>query len=213
MPINKKTEPGDGRTGRKHPFKKMPDDEERKAFVSKQFRPKWYNHPIKHMVLTWFEENHSLPQIHEKIIAQCVADAGNLEDYEMSLPTLQKLRKRHLASIGQYKQEETEARITKDVNAIVSDEERVLRDTIKSCEKKKSDLTISAKDWQYYDMQQQAAIKLLGELKSQGKAGEDVAVVISRVFAQFVKQFATAGTQSPPVGEPDNAGPPKDGTV
>lgn len=198
----RKTRPDDKR-GKNNPLfaKKIEDPDARKAFCSTQFRPKWANHPIKELIIKWIEAGFSAEKICEKIGLQCIKDEGNPDDYNLSVQTMTKIRRRHLHAVGALKQEETQSRVTTVSNRQYTESEKVLWDTVKDCEVKKKDPSISPKDWQYFDQQQQSALTLINDLKSEGKGGEDIAVVISRVFAQFVKRL------SPDAQRPDAVSP------
>lgn len=193
----------------KHPISiPKKTDEEKRAFAAKQFAPKWAAHPLKEQILKWFEDGHSAYKVVDKILAKAVEDNVPQDVYSLSLPTLIKVRRRHLRTIGAMTQEQVQSRLKTVVQKTQTETEQILWATIKDCTERKKDSTISPKDWQYYDQQQQAAIALLQDLKAEGRTGEDIAIVISRVFAQFFKQFNKTpdGPQAVPGGTVDNVG-------
>lgn len=210
-PRNRKVRPDDKRGPSTNPISTPKTSEEaKKAFREKQFKPKFQNHPLKKLILDWFESGISASKIIEKLAIKALEDNVKIEEYSLSLPTVIKLRRRHLHAIGALKKEDMTSRVTTITQRERTGAEKVLWDTIEECTKKKKDISISPKDWQYFDQQQQSAITLLQNMREEGKSGEDISLVISRVFAQFFKQHLTNGTQSVPVGTDDGAGQKKD---
>jgi uncharacterized protein YoaH (UPF0181 family) len=214
MPSTKKTRADDRRgANHKHPISQpKATQEEKTKFSLEQFKPKWATHPIKQQILIWIEAGFGSTRIMEKINLKAIEDGVPPDTYSMSLPTITKIRRRHLYALGALTKEESQSRVTVIAEKEHTDAEQVLWNTVKECTEKKKDTTISPKDWQYYDQQQQNAISLINQLKSEGKTGEDISVVISRVFAQFFKQFNATpqGTQSLPAGTADDVGPSQD---
>ncbi len=103
---------------------------------------------------------------------------------ELAIDTVRKYRKRY----EQNKFADTENKKLTDKLGSVTDIEQFLLETITQCRSRKASLTISGKDFQYYDQQMQNAIKLLQEMRSSGDTGLSIEEVMSRLGEKVLKE-------------------------
>lgn len=182
--------------------------EQLEAFKKAHFTPKWANHPIKEKILKWVEEGISAVKIVERIKLQATVDNVPVADYQLSLPTVCKIKRRHIAALGISKTSDTQSVVEAITKRKQTEAEVVLWKTIRDCESKKKDPTITPKDWQYFDQQQQSALTLLKNYEKEGKSGEDISIALTRIFAEFFKRFdkVPERPEGLPSGEPNNGG-------
>ena len=112
------------------------------------------------------------------------------KEYYISYNTLAKYHKRYKSAKLKPKGiDEKEERILKKLFS--SKEEEYLWETIEHCRNMKNDKMISAKEWQYYDMQMQTAIRLLQEVK--GSADKvDLSTIMSKLIEEVKDEQGTA---------------------
>jgi len=63
--------------------------------------------------------------------------------------------------------------------------EDILWSTVKQCQKLKKDKTLSAKEWQYIDQQQQAAIDKIMRIGERSGDTRDISVLLSEMFKKM----------------------------
>lgn len=154
---------------------------------------KFQNHPFKKEILDMWDAGKNI------MYAYNFLNNKEGKEFYVSYNTLAKYYKRyksaHLKPRGI---EEKENRV---VDAILNNkEEEYLWETIEQCRQKKLDKTISPKDWQYYDMQMQSAIKLLADIKH-GASPQDLSLMLSKLADEIKAEDAEQGTTEEKVGD------------
>lgn len=164
-----------------------------------QFLERWHKNPHKEQIYKFFDQGLSAQQISHWLDDQ-------KDGHTLAPATILKYKRRYETSTGKVQKTKVDSRIKSATDKVVTYEEECLRETIDFCRKKKKDKDklISPKEWQYYDQQMQSAVKLLNELRTIGKTGEDISVVLTRLFAEFNKQHDARRTQGVPSGTTDD---------
>jgi hypothetical protein len=153
---------------------------------------KFQHHPFKKEILDRWDKGQNIMDVYNFLKNK------DEERFYISYNTLAKYYKRyksaHLKPRGI---EEKESRV---VDAILNNkEEEYLWETIEQCRQKKLDKTISPKDWQYYDMQMQSAIKLLADIKH-GASPQDLSLMLSKLADEIKAEDAEQGTTEEKAG-------------
>ena len=146
---------------------------------------KFQTHPFKKEILDMWDSGKNIMDVYNFL-------KNKDGEFYISYNTLAKYYKRYKSSsLRPAGIEEKEGRVVDKI--LNSKEEQYLWETIEQCRQKKLDKTISPKDWQYYDMQLQSAIKLLAEIKH-GASPEDLSLMLSKLADEIKDEDAEQGT-------------------
>jgi hypothetical protein len=143
--------------------------------------PKYPNHPHKGEIDKRIDNGDSAKSIVRWL------ETFNDPTIRLSLPTITKIRKRRQLSMPQLGAKQA----IKAVKAVEIDKKiKSLWATVRLCDdlegKMDKRVTItSIKDWQYINQQKQDALKLIAELQGEKGSGNDISVVLSKIFAKI----------------------------
>jgi len=134
------------------------------------FTPKYANHKYKKKIIEHFEKGTPLDEL-----SSYLSSLG--EEHAISKDTLRVHKRRYMDN---KRSDEQLAKAQSDFSDS-TDLEFYLVETIVQCQARKSNKTISGKDFQYYDQQMQSAIKLLNELRSSQQRGMSMEEVFQKL--------------------------------
>ena len=138
----------------------------------------FHNHPLKSDIVARWESGETSQSINAWLVAKH-------PDSILSIATLCK----HHRNFKKRKDALPEVSIAKPSKATDSKIETILWATIADCQRYKQDATLSPKDWQYIDQQQQNALEKL--IRIQDKSGDtrDISNVLTELFTKMELGF------------------------
>jgi len=139
----------------------------------------FHNHPYKAEIMQMWNDKKTNSDIYNWLKQE-------YPSYVLSIATLCKHHKnfkRNESAVGSVTLKKS---IRKDSGeSQLSKIEVLLWGTIKDCQKRKKDKTLSPKDWQYLDQQQQHAIDKIVKINERSGETRDISIILTELFRKI----------------------------
>jgi len=135
----------------------------------------FHTHPLKADIVARWERGDTSQSVNEWLVKEH-------PDLTLSINTLCKHHKTYKKNIDALPSKKD---VKTSVDKIASKVEKLLWQTVRDCQRIKKDKTLSPKDWQYIDQQQQNAIEKILRIQERSGDTRDLSTVLSEMFGRM----------------------------